>query len=77
MSLQLAKWLELTSMETPDLTIRGINSQKNHLTETVQFQISDAIDMERFNCQNILVVEDFQLPKVKEHPTDILREHPI
>ena len=57
-------------MEASDVIIRGFNSQKNHSTKIVQFQISDANDSERFNCQNILVVEDFQLPKLKQHPTD-------
>ena len=76
MSPQLAKMLELKPMETSDVIIRGFNSQKNHSTKTVQFQISDANDSERFNCQIILVVEDFQLPKLKEHPTDIIRKYP-
>ena len=76
MSPQLAKMLELKPMETSDVIIRGYNSQKNHSTTTVQFQISDANDSERFTCQNILVVEDFHLPKLKEHPTDIIRKYP-
>ena len=63
-------------MVTSDVIKRGFNSQKNYSTKTVQFQISDANDSERFNCQNILVVEDFQLPKLKEHPTDIIRKYP-
>ena len=76
MSPQLAKMLELLPMETSDVFIRRFNSQKNHSTQTVQFQISDANNSEGFNCQNILVVEDFQLPKLKEHPTDITRNYP-
>ena len=76
MSPQLAKMLELKPMETSDVIIGGFNSQKNHSTKSVQFQISDANDSERFNCQNILVVENFQLPKLKEHPTDIIRKYP-
>ena len=42
-------------METSDVIIRGFNSQKNLSTKTVQFQISDANNSERFNFQNILV----------------------
>ena len=76
MSPQLAKMLEVKPMETSDVIIRGFNSQKNHSTKTVQIQFSDANDSERFNCQNILVIEDFQLPKLKEHPTDIVRVYP-
>ena len=65
MSPQLAKMLELKPIETSDVIIREFNSQKNHSTKTIQFQISDANDSKRFNCQIILVVEDFQLPKRK------------
>ena len=52
-------------METSDVTMRGFNCQNNHSTKTVQFQILYANDSERFNCQHFLVVEDFQLPKLK------------
>ena len=76
MSPQLSKMLELKPMETSDVIIREFNSQKNYSIKTVQFQISDANDSEHFKCQNILVVEDFQLPKVKGHPTDIIRKYP-
>ena len=73
---QMTIWLELKPMDTSDVTIRGFNSQKNHSTKTVHFQIYEANDFEPFNCQNILVIEDFQLPKLKEHPTDFIREYP-
>ena len=74
MSPQLAKKLELKHMETSSVAIRGFNSQKNQSTRTVQFQISAANNSQRFSCQNILIVEDFQLPKLKEHATDIIRK---
>ena len=76
MSPQLPKRLDLKTMETSDVTIREFNSQKNPSTKTVQFQVSDADYSERFNYPNVLVVEEFQLPKLTEHPTYIIRKYP-
>ena len=65
MSPQLAKRLELKHMETSDVTMRGFNSRKNSSIKTVPFHISDTTDSERFNCQNIMVVDDFHLTNLK------------
>ena len=75
MSTQLAKRLELKPMESSDVIRRGFYSPNNHSTMTVHFQILDANDSGRFSCQNILVVEDFELPKLKEDPTDIIKKY--
>ena len=78
MSPQLAKRLELKLMETSGVIIRGFNSRKNHSTKTVLIKIFDSTDSERFNCQNILVVEDFQLTIFKKkHQTASSENRPF
>ena len=67
----IAEKLKLTPKTTTTLNIKGFNAAQTINSTVVDLQISDIENRKTHNCRNVYVVDNDQLPTVKEHPKQI------
>ena len=64
----IAEKLKLTPKTTTTLKIKGFNATQTINSTVVDLQISDIENRETHKWRNVYVVDNDQLPTVKEHP---------
>ena len=67
----IAEKLKLTPKTTTTLKIKGFNATQTINSTVVDLQISDIENRETHKWRNVYVVDNDQLPTVKEHPKQI------
>ena len=67
----IAEKLKLTPKTTTTLKIKGFNATQTMNSTVVDLQLSDIEDRETHNWRNVYIVDNDQLPTVKEHPKQI------
>ena len=67
----IAEKLKLTPKTTTTLKIKGFNATQTINSIAVDLQISDIENRETHKWRNVYVVDNDQLPTVKEHPKQI------
>ena len=67
--------LRLQKETRQQLVLEGANGRDTKSCYTTSTEISNLEDDERYNLKQIYVVENINLPKLREHPGDIARNY--
>ena len=67
--------LRLQKETRQQLVLEGANGTDTKTCYTTSTEISNLVDDERYNLKQIYVVENINLPKLREHPGDIARKY--